>query len=202
LYYLPVYFEGVRGYSIASTGLAFLPVTGAMIVGSLGSGSLIHNTARLRWIIIAGWTLALVSTGMLFVFNRTTQTYKWVLILLLVGLGHGTLIVSLNYALQVLAEGRQVAHAMSMYTFLRSFGMCLGVAAGSSLLQNALRSQSSQSSSATALMDVMNLATHPELPPALLISFRYTCAVMTGVAIAGLVLSFVYAVSSSDVRNR
>ncbi|OKP03767.1 hypothetical protein PENSUB_6776 [Penicillium subrubescens] len=44
-----------------------------MIVGSLISGPLIHNTARLRWIIIVGWTLALVSNGLLFVFCQTTQ---------------------------------------------------------------------------------------------------------------------------------
>lgn len=180
-------------------------MTGAMIVGSLISGPLIQDTARLRWIIIAGWSLALLSNGLLFIFNRNTQTYEWVLIGLVVGLGHGTLIVSLNYALQVLAKDHQVAHALSIYTFLRTFGMCLGVAVGSSLLQNALRSQGSQSSSATALMDITDLAAHPELPPVLLISFRYTCAVLTALAAAGFVLSFVYAWSSSrrpDIRNR
>ncbi|KAI9926633.1 hypothetical protein MW887_004402 [Aspergillus wentii] len=156
LYYLPVYFEGVRGYSSSHTGLAYLPVTCTMIIASLASGMLMRKIPRLRWMIIAGWTLAALSSGLLFLFNAAFETYKWVLVFLVSGFGHG-------------------------------------VSTTSTLLQNSLRSHGSQTGVESSLMQMTDLAAHPDLPPALLNSFQYMCAVVTGVSALGLVLSFVFA---------
>lgn len=195
LYYLPVYFEGVQGFSIIHTGLTFLPITCTMIIGSLGAGVLIHEASRLPWVIMIGWVLATISSSLLFLLNQTTPTYCWILIFLVLGIGHGIMIMSLNYALQTIVQKHHVGQAMSMYTFMRALGMCIGIAAGSSLLQSALKSRLG-SGSASALMDISDLAAHPELPLALLTSFRYTCTVMTGVSILGFLISFVFVFSS------
>lgn len=48
------------------------------------------------------------------------------------------MLTSLNFALQALAKERDGAYAAAMYTFMRTFGMCLGVAIGGVVVQNRL----------------------------------------------------------------
>jgi fucose permease len=148
-----------------------------------------------------GWILAIISSSLLFLLDGNTPTYRWVLIFLVIGAGHGILIVSLNYSLQVLANQHQVGHAMSMYTFMRALGMCVGVAVGSSLLQNVLK-KNIDTGSTTALTHLNDLAAHPKLPHALLVAFGYECAVMTAVSVVGFLLSLVFTFSSDMQRDQ
>ena len=55
---------------------------------------------------------------------------------MLVGLGHGLLLNAQNFATQAIAVDGEEAQAAAMYTFLRSFGLALGVGIGGSVFQN------------------------------------------------------------------
>jgi hypothetical protein len=61
-----------------------------------------------------------------------------VLIFITVGCGHGLILISLNYCTQALAESQDVGYAAVTYTFLRTFGLCIGVAVGGTVFQNTL----------------------------------------------------------------
>lgn len=61
------------------------------------------------------------------------------MIFVLVGIGHGLILMSLNFAIQAMAEARNVAYADAMYTFFRTFGMSVGVAIGGTVFQNMLQ---------------------------------------------------------------
>ena len=47
--------------------------------------------------------------------------------------------MSLNFAVQAMAETKNVAYAAAMYTFARTFGMAIGVAIGGAIFQNEFR---------------------------------------------------------------
>ena len=49
--------------------------------------------------------------------------------------------MSLNFSIQAMADTHNVAYAAAMYTFTRTFGMCIGVAAGGAVFQNQLKKQ-------------------------------------------------------------
>lgn len=57
------------------------------------------------------------------------------------GLGHGLILMSLNFSVQAMADNPNVAYAAAMYTFARTFGMCIGVAVGGAAFQNELKNQ-------------------------------------------------------------
>lgn len=115
-----------------------MPVTGSLMPISLLSGIMITRLGHFRWAIWTGWVVTATATGLLLLLDRDTKTYAWVLILLTVGVGHGFILTSTNFAVQALADASDSAFAASMYTFCRSFGMCIGVAVGGTVLQNRL----------------------------------------------------------------
>jgi len=91
-----------------------------------------------RWAIWSGWASTIVSTALLIILSASTPTYGWILLFLTIGPSHGLVLTSLNFALQALAQERDSAYAAAMYTFMRTFGMCLGVAIGGVVVQNRL----------------------------------------------------------------
>ncbi|KAJ5328692.1 major facilitator superfamily-domain-containing protein [Penicillium brevicompactum] len=139
LYSLPLYLEGPKDMSLTLTGVSLMTITGSLMPVSLVVGIVITKSGHIRWALWAGWVLITSSTGLLILLDIDIKTYAWVLIFLSVGMGHGCVIVSSSMCVQALADAKDSAQAAAMYTFLRSFGMCLGVAVSSTVMQNRLR---------------------------------------------------------------
>lgn len=139
LYYIPFYLESVKGFSPTITGVAMMPITVALLPTSVIVGMLMTRTGRFRWAIWIGWVILTAGTGLLILLDVQTRTYVWVLIFIVVGLGHGFILMSLNFSIQAMSDTRNVAYAVAMYTFTRTFGMCIGVAAGGTVFQNQVK---------------------------------------------------------------
>ncbi|KAH7400778.1 major facilitator superfamily domain-containing protein [Phaeosphaeria sp. MPI-PUGE-AT-0046c] len=139
LYYLPMYLQSVQGYGPTLSGVGLVPIIGGLIPTSIIVGSLMtkHGSCY-RWAIWAGWASIVASTALLIILSSSTPTYAWILLFLTIGPSHGLVLTSLNFALQALAKERDGAYAAAMYTFMRTFGMCLGVAIGGVVVQNRL----------------------------------------------------------------
>ena len=136
LYYIPFYFEAVKSYSPTVTGLALMAITGVLLPSSVIVGRLMTRFGRFRWAVWSGWVVTTTGAGLLILLDADIKTYAWVLILLLVGLGHGLILMSLNLGIQAMAETWNAAYAVAMYAFTRTFGMCIGVAVGEAVFQN------------------------------------------------------------------
>ncbi|KAL9632685.1 MAG: hypothetical protein Q9204_003689, partial [Flavoplaca sp. TL-2023a] len=80
-------------------------------------------------------------TGFLILLGVNTGVFTWVGMFLAVGLGHGLILMSLNFSVQAMAYTQNMAYAAAMYTFTRSFGRCVWVAAGGIVFQNELKKQ-------------------------------------------------------------
>lgn len=139
LYYIPLYLESVKGFGAILTGVALMPLIGALLPVSVIVGRLMTRWGRYRWAVWSGWAVTSAGTGTLILLDADIPTYGWVLIFILVGIGHGLILMSLNFAIQAMAETRNVAYAAAMYTFFRTFGMSIGVAIGGAVFQNMLQ---------------------------------------------------------------
>lgn len=138
LYYLPMYLQSVYGYGPTLSGVGLVPIIGGLIPTSIIVGGLMTKFGSYRWAIWSGWATIIVSTALLIILSQSTPTYGWVLLFFTIGPSHGLVITSLNFALQAIAQERDSAYAAAMYTFMRTFGMCLGVAIGGVVVQNRL----------------------------------------------------------------
>ncbi|KAF2144354.1 uncharacterized protein K452DRAFT_295815 [Aplosporella prunicola CBS 121167] len=138
LYYIPFYFETAKDFGPIITGVTLLPIILTMLPTSMIVGKLMTKSGRYRWAIWSGWAITCLGTGLLILLDNETKTYAWILIFIVVGLGHGLIIMSLNIAIQAMAETQDVAYAAAMYLFLRTLGMSIGVAIGGAVFQNML----------------------------------------------------------------
>ncbi|KAF7167558.1 hypothetical protein CNMCM5623_000864 [Aspergillus felis] len=138
LYYIPFYFEGVKGMSPILTGVALIPRTFTNIPIATITGIMITKLGRFRWAVWSGWILSTIGSGLLILFDVHTPTAAWVIILLVNGLGQGLLLASLNVAVLAIAAGKNPGFAVATYTFTRFLGMSFGIAVGGTIFQNAL----------------------------------------------------------------
>jgi hypothetical protein len=74
--------------------------------------------------------------GLLSLFKLDTQTYAWVLIQLVLGIGIGILYSSTLFPVLAPVPVKQGPHAMGFYVFMRNFGQTFGVSIGGTILQN------------------------------------------------------------------
>lgn len=138
LYYTPFFFLSAKQASPIRAGICLLPVLLSLIPASVVIGSVITRINHFRWAIWLGWFLTTLAIGLVIPWNVHTGTVRWTVTQLLLGAGHGLLLTSQNFATQAICHRKEEAAAASMYMFLRSFGMALGVGLGASIYQNGM----------------------------------------------------------------
>lgn len=125
-YFLPVYFQSVKGTSPLISGVNFLPFALAIIPFGGLTGVFMSKTGMyipLHWL---GFTLSAVGAGMLSTLNESSSTGAWVGYQILASGGTGIIFTAtLPSTLAPLPES-DVAVATGTYSFVRSFGLVWG----------------------------------------------------------------------------
>ncbi|KAL3461855.1 major facilitator superfamily domain-containing protein [Aspergillus heterothallicus] len=137
-YYFAIYLNAVKRLTPILTGTALLAATVSLIPASIISGILVTKFGQLRLFIVTGWALTILATGLLSLCNRATSTAEWVWFLIIIGAGHGILVVGHVYAAQANVSFENATNATAFCCFTRSLGFCSGVAIGGSIVQNTL----------------------------------------------------------------
>lgn len=89
LYYQPLYFEGVRGYSPVIAGVALFPATFTVAPMAIVAGVVISKTGCYRWAVWFGWGMTTLGVGFLCAIDADTQLTQVLLTDLLAGIGLG-----------------------------------------------------------------------------------------------------------------
>jgi hypothetical protein len=201
LYYIPFYTASTRNASPRSSGVDLIPITAALMPISILVSLLLKRYGKFRWAIWTGWVTAVISAGLLILLDANTPIKYWIPIFVLIGVAHGCIIMSLITCVQAAAPTRQVAEAAAAYMFLRSFGMCCGVAIGGTVFQNTLSTHLKElgldvavANDAEAFVAVLHAMAHGDAVRegyvvAYVRSFRNMWEVLTGISALGLCCS-------------
>ena len=138
LYYMPLYYEAVKGETPILAGISLFPATFTVAPAAVVTGFVITKTGRYRWAIWSGWVLTTFGTGILYLLDVNTTTVQWVFLNLVSGLGMGVLFPSMAFSIQAATTNKDLAFAVALFTFFRAFGQALGVAVGGVIFQNEL----------------------------------------------------------------
>ncbi|KAK3372573.1 major facilitator superfamily domain-containing protein [Podospora didyma] len=142
LYYVPLYYEAVQGFTPIQAGVAMLPETASLVPASVVTGLLITWTGAYRWAIWGGWAITTAGMGCLaFFLSVGTPTAQWVGLNLVVGLGTGMLFGAMGFAVQASVSSDHLAVAVTLFSFFRSLGAAVGVAVGGAIFQNELEAR-------------------------------------------------------------
>ena len=139
LYYTPLYFQAVKGYTPIVSGLALFPETFTVAPAAVVMGFLITKIGKYRWSILLGWTLTTLGIGLAYLLDLNTSIVQFVFIMLVSGLGMGILFPAMQFAVQGSSTNKDLAFAVAMFSFFRSFGQALGVAIGGTIFQNEMK---------------------------------------------------------------
>lgn len=136
LFYLPLYYEAVKGFTPIVAGIALFPQTFTVAPAAGVVGALIAKTGQYRWALWTGWFLTTFGNGLLIYLKTDTTTAGWIFLNLVGGVGTGMLFPAMAIATQAAATSKDQAYASNIFSFLRAFGQTLGVAIGGVIFQN------------------------------------------------------------------
>jgi MFS family permease len=141
LYYMPLYFQAVKGSTAIMSGVDIFPATFTVAPSAIVVAAVIGKTGKYRWAVWLGWTCATIGYGIMHLLDVNTSTVAWVFITLVAGFGTGVLYPSLTFAIQAATPNKDQAYAVSLFTFFRAAGQCVGVAVGGTIFQNRIKAE-------------------------------------------------------------
>ncbi|CAK7223865.1 hypothetical protein SEUCBS140593_005377 [Sporothrix eucalyptigena] len=136
LFYLPQFYQVVRGVSPIRSGVLLLPLVLVQTVTSFTAGALVSKTGNYQlnlWVGFAIWTIAL---GLLSTVSPNISNAKLVGYQILNGIGAGQTFQTSLIAIQASVKRHEMAVATATRNFLRLLGGTISLAACAAILNN------------------------------------------------------------------
>lgn len=103
---------------------------------SIVAGIMMSRQGAFVWVVRIGFIMMTLGTGLFAYVDRHTSVVSQLFIYLVSGTALGFLLPALETASQAMARPQDLTHATSTYIFMRSFGLCIGVAVGGTVFSN------------------------------------------------------------------
>lgn len=136
LYYLPQYFQQVRGASAIRSGVLILPLTCVQTVCVFIAGFLTSKTGDYWWSLTIGFVCWSVGLGLMTTINSHTPDAHLIGYQIVLGVGAGQTFQTSLVAIQAAVERKDMATATGTRNFLRMLGGTIGLAACGTLVNN------------------------------------------------------------------
>ncbi|RMD44218.1 hypothetical protein DV735_g781, partial [Chaetothyriales sp. CBS 134920] len=127
-YFLPVYFQAVKGASPTRSGIMLFPIALTTAPFGVIAGILITVTGHYRPFHFLGFALMTVGCGLFTLLDADSSTGSWVGFQIIFGVGAGFVFTSCLPAILAALPESEVARATATWSFLRSFGSIWGTA--------------------------------------------------------------------------
>lgn len=139
-YYLPYWFQAIKGRSAISSGVASIPYFVANFACSMIAGAIVTRTGYFNPPALLGPVIGAVGCGLLTTLNVHTPTARWAGYEVLAGGGMGIAIQQGIVAVQAVVSPKRVPIATATILFAQSLAGAIFVAVGNSVLRNKLES--------------------------------------------------------------
>ena len=113
VYYLPFYFQAVKGTSAEGSGLRCIPYLVSLTLSSLITGALITYVGHYVPILWVGSAIFVVGSALLHTLDVDTPTAYWVGAELLAGVGVGACVQTPFVAVQVVLDEKDMVRLLS-----------------------------------------------------------------------------------------
>lgn len=140
LYYIPIWFQAVKGVSAIESGIRNIPLVLSCVIASIGAGILVTTLGYYAPFMIASSILMAIGIGLLTTFDPGTGSSMWIGYQVISGFGVGLGMQQPLIAVQTVLEISEVPVATALLVFLQSFGGALFVSVGKSIFTNKLTS--------------------------------------------------------------
>jgi MFS family permease len=127
-FYLPPFFQAVKGSSPTKSGLEVMPTTLVIVVLAAIGGPLLSFWGRYKPLHIIGFALMTLGLGLCAILNTTTPVAVWLCLQLIIASGSGIVISTMLPTVQVRLPESTTGISAGSWAFLRGTGALFGVA--------------------------------------------------------------------------
>ncbi|GAB7333258.1 hypothetical protein MBLNU13_g04903t1 [Cladosporium sp. NU13] len=143
-YFLPLYFQAVRGASPVRSGLLLMPIVVVQALVGVIVGGIIYRYNCIQFIIWMGMVFSTLGFGLFITFGATTSLPSLVAIEVMAAIGIGAVFQAPLIAYQAAVDPADMAIATALFGFVRSLSTSISVVVGGVVFQNAIRDRSSE----------------------------------------------------------
>lgn len=138
LAYMPTYLQMVTGVTATQAGLLMIPMMGAMLITSIGSGQFVTRTGTYKFLPVVGSVF--IALGLFLLSTMTPDMHLWLrcIYLAVMGLGLGLTMQLLVLIVQNSFPISAVGTATASNNYFRQIGASIGSAAVGSLFTSHL----------------------------------------------------------------
>lgn len=133
--FLPLFAQGVLGFSATESGLRLVPLMGGLIFSSIIAGLLVSRFGKYKWIAFVGMAITIGGSFLLVQLNINSTNLELIRDMIVLGAGLG-FSMSLYTLIVQNALPNKLGQATSGLTFFRSIGGTIAVAAMGSVLNS------------------------------------------------------------------
>ncbi|KAJ9499942.1 hypothetical protein H2202_004332 [Exophiala xenobiotica] len=137
-YYLPIWFQAIRGTSAIHSGVNMIPYMVANAFFSLLAGIFVSKNGLFAPPAILGCAIGTIGSGLLATLNEHTSSSKWIAYEFLISAGLGMAIQQGFSAVQAILPLEEVPIGTAAVVASQSLGGAIFVSVGNTLLQNHL----------------------------------------------------------------
>ncbi|KAK0516386.1 hypothetical protein JMJ35_000989 [Cladonia borealis] len=138
-YYLPIYFQGVKGVTPTLSGVYLLPMILAQLFSAIGSGILVGKLGYYLPVSLFGAMLIAIGNGLVSTFDPGSSEGKWIGYQILLGAGSGSALQMPMIAVQNTLQPVQIPVAMALLMFSQTFGGALFLSFSDTIFTNSLK---------------------------------------------------------------
>ncbi|EPS34264.1 hypothetical protein PDE_09228 [Penicillium oxalicum 114-2] len=138
VYFLPIWFQSIKGNTAVESGIRLLPMMLSMVVGSVGGGIVNSKIGYYTPLAIIGSCIMSVGAGLLTTFEVNTGAGKWIGYQIVYGIGLGLCFQIPNLAAQTVLPKPDVPSGLALMLFGQLIGAAVFVSVGENILANQL----------------------------------------------------------------
>ncbi|CRG84678.1 hypothetical protein PISL3812_01932 [Talaromyces islandicus] len=126
-YFLPIYFQAMRGTTVLRSGICFLPFAIGTLVFAVMAGIMLSKFSKYWPLHKTAFALSAIGFGIITLNDRDTVTVAWVFFELIASAGAGIIMSVLLPTIIAALPESDAASAAATYSFIRTFGGIWGV---------------------------------------------------------------------------
>jgi EmrB/QacA subfamily drug resistance transporter len=139
--YIPVFAQGVAGFSATNSGLILMPMMLSVVAGSMFSGQVMSRTGNYKVLAIAGMGIATVGMLLFSQINETTTQFSLIIRMITMGVGLGLTMPVFTLAVQNAFTHDKLGQVTAGIQLFRTVGGTVGGAVLGGVLNAQLASR-------------------------------------------------------------
>ncbi|GIK04535.1 hypothetical protein Aspvir_008618 [Aspergillus viridinutans] len=138
VYYLPIFFQSVKGSSAMKSGIQLLPLMLATVVSSVVIGGAVTAVGYYTPFLIVSTAIASIGAGLITMYEIDISTGKWIGYQIVLGAGVGAGFQIPMTAVQTVLPAEDIPIGTAAVMFFQTLGGALFIAVAQSVFQNGL----------------------------------------------------------------